>query len=238
MTTDVRDARSLPEEGFHEIQLSGKQLVFLFMATTVVSVFIFLCGVLVGRNVRVEAADVTPSALAATPAPALTDSLTPTADPAAALPPSEPVPEASADALPPPAGAASEANPSSAGRGYYDQLMSDKPPAETVTSADERPVPTPAPPPPARVEPPPAAPPPATAGGWVVQVTALRQRQEAAAIATRLAGRGYKAFVLDPQPGSTSLYRVRVGPFAERAEADETVKRLTREEQFNPWISR
>ena len=52
MTTDARDARSLPEEGFHEIQLSGKQLVFLFMAATVISVVIFLCGVLVGRGVR------------------------------------------------------------------------------------------------------------------------------------------------------------------------------------------
>ena len=45
-----------PDDGFHEIQLSGKQLVFLFMATTVVSVVIFLCGVLVGRGVRGEAA--------------------------------------------------------------------------------------------------------------------------------------------------------------------------------------
>ena len=42
------------DDGFHEIQLNGKQLVFLFMAATVVSVVIFLCGVLVGRGVRVE----------------------------------------------------------------------------------------------------------------------------------------------------------------------------------------
>ena len=38
------------DEGFREIQLNGKQLVFLFMAATVVSVVIFLCGVLVGRG--------------------------------------------------------------------------------------------------------------------------------------------------------------------------------------------
>src|SRR5215831_15425147 len=59
------------DDGFHEIQLNGKQLVFLFMAVTVVSVVIFLCGVLVGRGVRAERAatvaqaggptDVTPS---------------------------------------------------------------------------------------------------------------------------------------------------------------------------------
>ena len=61
------------DDGFHEIQLSGKQLVFLFMATTVVSVVIFLCGVLVGRGVKgdtVSAARVpTAAATATSPAP-------------------------------------------------------------------------------------------------------------------------------------------------------------------------
>ena len=42
------------DEGFHEIQLNGKQLVFLFMAGTVVAVVIFLLGVFVGRGVRAE----------------------------------------------------------------------------------------------------------------------------------------------------------------------------------------
>ena len=45
-------AHDIHDDGFHEIQLSGKQLVFLFMATTVVSIVIFLCGVLVGRGVQ------------------------------------------------------------------------------------------------------------------------------------------------------------------------------------------
>ena len=44
------------DDGFHEIQLNGKQLVFVFMALTVVSVVIFLCGVLVGRGVQSERA--------------------------------------------------------------------------------------------------------------------------------------------------------------------------------------
>lgn len=43
------------DEGFHEIQLNGKQLVFLFMAATVVAVVIFLCGVMVGRGVPTRA---------------------------------------------------------------------------------------------------------------------------------------------------------------------------------------
>jgi DedD protein len=48
MTTTTSD------DAFHEIQLNGKQLVFLFMAVVVASVVIFLLGVLVGRGVRAE----------------------------------------------------------------------------------------------------------------------------------------------------------------------------------------
>jgi DedD protein len=52
MTSDVRAALDAGDDGFHEIQLNGKQLVFLGIATTLVSVVIFLCGVLVGRGVK------------------------------------------------------------------------------------------------------------------------------------------------------------------------------------------
>src|SRR6476646_9548085 len=68
MTQDIAD------DGFHEIQLSGKQLVFLFMATTAVSVMIFLLGVLVGRDVRGgrvgEATEASLTTPAAAPSPA------------------------------------------------------------------------------------------------------------------------------------------------------------------------
>jgi cell division protein FtsN len=58
------------DEGFHEIQLNGKQLVFLFMATTVVLVLTFLFGVIVGRNARAgttEAASAAPAEVAPDP---------------------------------------------------------------------------------------------------------------------------------------------------------------------------
>ena len=62
------------EDGFHEIQLSGKQLVFLVMTVTIVSVVIFLCGVLVGRDTRPTAARPTlPRRAAATPPAAADD---------------------------------------------------------------------------------------------------------------------------------------------------------------------
>ena len=49
----------MSEQGVREIQLNGKQLVFMFMTATVAAVVIFLCGVMVGRGVnttRVSAA--------------------------------------------------------------------------------------------------------------------------------------------------------------------------------------
>jgi cell division septation protein DedD len=233
MTTDARDARSLPEEGFHEIQLSGKQLVFLFMAATVVSVVIFLCGVLVGRGVQ------------------------PTSAEAAAGPPAmREAGAAEAPAANAPAGDAAAAAPAQAGQaagapgGYFDQLMSEQPPAETVKPVEEAP---PATPPVAsdakREEPRAASPAPAPApaaastataagSGFLVQVTALRQRDEAQALAKRLSQKGYQAFVLDPQKGTTPLYRVRVGPYAQRSEAEQAVKRLAKEGKFKPWVSR
>src|SRR5689334_9580757 len=66
----MSELNEIADEAFHEIQLSGKQLVFLFMATTIVAVVIFLCGVQVGRGVRIDrTADATDSVAAATPAP-------------------------------------------------------------------------------------------------------------------------------------------------------------------------
>src|SRR5215831_6112603 len=69
----MADTHDVLDDGFHEIQLSGKQLVFLFMATTILAVVIFLCGVQVGRNVRggdrVAAAEPSDSVAAQTAAP-------------------------------------------------------------------------------------------------------------------------------------------------------------------------
>src|SRR5512138_1576316 len=72
----------MSDEGFHEIQLNGKQLVFLFMAATVVSVVIFLCGVLVGRGVRAERTVAQSAALNEAPAPDVLPSAPAAAPPA------------------------------------------------------------------------------------------------------------------------------------------------------------
>src|SRR5688572_9524729 len=53
----------MPDQGVREIQLNGKQMVFMFMTATVAAVVIFLCGVMVGRGVNTtRAAAVTTAA--------------------------------------------------------------------------------------------------------------------------------------------------------------------------------
>jgi DedD protein len=212
------------DDGFHEIQLSGKQLVFLFMATTVVSVVIFLCGVLVGRGVRtermVDAAE--PIASAATPASAPAPAPAPPSS-AAGPPAAEPPPPATEDDLT-----------------YHKRLESDKAPVEKLKADKSRqPAAPPKPAPPAAASvPAPASHAAGRPGVWVVQVVALKDRAAASAVVDRLSGKGYPAFLVTPAPDAPVIYRVQVGRYDDRGEAEQTARRLKKEEQFNPWISR
>ncbi len=194
----------MSDEHLHEIQLSGKQLVFLFMAVTVVAVVIFLCGVLVGRGVGAaqnraasEEVTVTPAAPeAATPGAGATESLTYPRRLTAAEPVAEELAAPTGKAAPGPSAVAEPARPTL--------------PAESPAGA-----------------------------GYTVQVAALRGRAEAAAIAERLVAKGYPAYVVEPSPGvPAAVYRVRVGKYVDRREAERVLRRLEQEEQFRPWITR
>jgi DedD protein len=233
-------AQHIQDEGFHEIQLNGKQLVFLFMAATVVSVVIFLCGVLVGRGVRanqIGSAEASAAGTAGETSP-LQPPSPPQPTPAGSDPTAAPPPPAPADDLT-----------------YFNRLEKKNAPAESLKPASERsaannrPVPpvvteTPA----AAAAPPPAEPPARAASdaaraepagqGFAVQIAALNVRSEADAIARRLSSKGYAAYVLSPADGTPSVYRVRVGKFPTRREAESIAARLQKEEQFKPWVTR
>ena len=220
------------DDGFHEIQLSGKQLVALFMAGTTVAVMIFLCGVWVGRGVpndRGVTSD-SPDTTAAAPAPA------------PATPPSQPIASSGPPSAEPPAPAAEPDDELS----YAKRLQADSAPAEKLKPASPAPAAQPAretqprgaattPPQP---KPEPAATPQMTAraGGWIVQVVSLQDRAAAATIARRLASKGYPAFVLDPAAGGPRIYRVQVGGYADKTEAEQASRRLERDEQFKPFV--
>ena len=215
----------MSDEGVHEIQLNGKQLVFMFMAVTVVAVVIFLCGVMVGRGVRAprvaEQADAT---------------LQSPLDPTAAI--HAPAPSASDSSGTGAPGSAEEKLT------YPDRLSATPPPPETL----KEPARTDVKPTAAVKDAPPVAPPvratsksaasePA-AGGYVVQVAAVKVRSEADTIAKRLQSKGFPSFVTTPSAGAARVYRVRVGKYNDRREAESVARRLEREEQFKPWITR
>jgi cell division septation protein DedD len=276
----------MSDEGFHEIQLNGKQLVFLFMATTVVVVVVFLCGVLVGRGVRtarVMAAEVSaagPSAVTPETAPARSE---PAAAPASAPQtsadadlsyykrletdgtPKEELKGADADrdrssASPAPAAKPTSAKPDAAKapapetkapaadakRPAVEWKPAPQPGAAKPAQATPAPAPV-AQAPAASKTPAPAAAKPATAGastaemaddGFAVQIAALRERSDADAIVKRLSGKGYRAYVVSPGAGQAAVFRVRVGKFKNRRDAEEVATKLAKEEQFKPWIIR
>ena len=221
------------DEAFHEIQLNGKQLVFLFMAATVVSVVIFLSGVLVGRGVRAErAAEGSAAATAVDPSP----------QPAPAAPPPTPAGSDPTTAAPPPA--ADDLT-------YFNRLEKKNVPAEQLKSGADKQnsaarTATPPAAPAEKATPKPSAPAAAetsgTAGpagqGYAVQIAALNVRSEADAIAKRLTAKGYAAYVMAPPAGTPSVFRVRVGKFSTRREAESIAARLQKEEQFKPWVTR
>ena len=212
------------EDGFHEIQLSGKQLVFLFMATTVVLVVTFLCGVLVGRGVEAERIGEQAAETATVP---------------------EASPEAAA--VPPPATDAPTANPQQFT--YGERLAAKVPSEQPIEKKPEaQPEPSPAAPPQAAAAAPPVqqAPPNEEAnvptsgrpGTWFLQVSALKNRGAAADIVRSLVAKGYPAYLENPAAGTSPLYRVRIGRYRNRDEAQQVAERLQKEEQFKSDIRR
>jgi cell division septation protein DedD len=208
------------EDGFHEIQLSGKQLIFLFMATSVVLGITFLCGVLVGRDMGGGRGD--------EPIDGLVSSSSSPGTPETAVP--EAAPPAGEPAAPPVADELS----------YHQRLQS------AGTPEQLKPQPKPEPAPVAPPKPPTAAPAEGTAkvpttgrpGTWVIQVQALQNRAAASSIVEGLIAKGYPAFLLQPVAGAPPIYRVQIGRYVDRREAEQVARRLEKEEQFKPDIKR
>jgi DedD protein len=61
---------------------------------------------------------------------------------------------------------------------------------------------------------------------WAVQLIAYDNRARAQRMAEDLRESNYAAFVMPVQAATGTLYRVRVGPFATRAEADSALRKL------------
>jgi cell division septation protein DedD len=86
-----------------------------------------------------------------------------------------------------------------------------------------------------------AATPPTGAGqvgvGYTVQVVASSTKRDAEALVKILEGRGYPVFLVTPEytHANDNLYRVQVGPFTSRDDAEKVRAKLT-QEGFRPFI--
>jgi len=201
----------MTDREFHEIQLSGKQLAFLFISLVALAVVTFLLGVAVGKGVRGDMSEAPMSASADTETVVPEE---PAAQPAAEL--------GYHDLL------------AGAGAGSTPPATTTEPPTPPVENA---PPPTPTPEPQAATPPEPARAAAAT-GSSFLQFGAYSRRQAADGQVAALKKLNVAAFVLVPQAGSADqLFRVRVGPYASPAEAEAARARLVRE-GYKPSVVR
>ncbi len=232
------------DAGFYEIQLNNKQLVFFFMAAVAIAVVVFLCGVMVGRGVQdsrmaaagantvnePEARRTADNGESTTPAEvrreldyqkrlervAVDDRLEDASSSPEKLvqaavkePTSKPdsTPETTTVKSPPTGGAAKN------------------PPPRTSTAAER----------PAAVRPNTAKLLGSEEGSFAIQVIALKTRESAQSLVSRLKNKGYRSYF--EAAGTAGLFRVRVGLFKSRSEAEPVVRMLRENEKFEPYIT-
>ena len=236
----------------NEFSPSPKQIIFLFMAATVVAVVVFLFGLLVGRGVPLEGAVAGQGLLSNTANFSYVDERPATilerqsAEPSAAV--------LTGDEF-----------------SYSDRLQQDQPSVDDdllgITDSEERlgleaPRPMPDsdeedtdPDMLALVEPVSENTPTDSSVNedinhsnqdssivegdeFTVQVMSLQDRAAAERVASGLVEKGYDAFGAPPVEGAPArLFRVRVGRYSDREEAERIKNRLEQNERLKPWIT-
>ena len=215
--------------------LSPSHLILVFLVGIAVCGVFFSLGFLVGYNER-----------SARMAPVTERVATPATIPPAVNTPLETAPvqpsiaPPSTTSVPPPLAPAQENAPVQANA--PSSPPSEEKPATTAETASSVKALHPPPPNAAKEhEPSEAATPPAGAGevgvGFTVQIAASTTKEDAEALVKILEGRGYPVFLVSPEyaHSNDNLYRVQVGPFTSRADAEKVRTKLANE-GFKPFI--
>jgi DedD protein len=101
------------------------------------------------------------------------------------------------------------------------------PPDETEEPVAPAPEPRPAPAPST----------PVTAGDWIIQVFVSGEEEAARDMLAKVKGKGFRGFLSPVTDAGRTLYRVRVGPFERRSDADSVAARLKREMSLETWVT-
>jgi hypothetical protein len=79
--------------------------------------------------------------------------------------------------------------------------------------------------------------PPAKAPAFYVQVLSTHSKSEAVRWKERLAGKKYRAAVSAVDSSKGRMYRVRVGPYADRDQAKKAAAKISAEEKHAAWVA-
>lgn len=235
------------EQSYYEIALTNRQAIFFFVFLLVFVLLVFLSGVWVGRSgqkelvekARREAAasaidlsgipevQVGPGGRAEEPAsPPDLSSLEPRKSPGSTTLAQD---LGAAEAPPGP----SENEPAA------EPVPVEPEPARPEPARTEPARPEPARPEPARTEPARTEPEPAPAtGGFVIQVFSTKDEAQAKKVLGELKGAGFKAFLSPVKVSASTMYRVRIGPFQQRNQADATAAKVKEKfRRFETWVT-
>lgn len=204
------------EPSYYEIALTNRQVLTVFVILLVCVVVAFLSGVWVGRKggmspVQIAEAQTINAGVAPSESPLSDLNFFSDAPQEAAAP------ETTADPAP-------EPEPATGAQSAFEP--EEEPQREPEPAADE-----------ALTPPPAVAEPGAPTGDLVVQVLSTADLQRAEGVLARLRDGGYPAQLSEVETADQTMYRVRVGPYAERAEAQAVADRVRREYRLDTWIT-
>lgn len=224
----------MPEPRTHYlISLTARQAVGAFLALVVSLAVAFFFGLMAGSSGRGRAASAPVEIAAAAPAPAAAGEAAEAMPPVETAIPTAVVPSGPLGSRTELAGGAVVATPPPAEPTVPATLH----PFEDATAEESSPV--------ASASRGPAAARPAepangkTAGKFWVQVASLSSHDEAGALSSRLARRGFKSQILTAAgpKGKGKVYRVRVGPYRTEDDANRAAGKLTKQENVkSPWV--
>lgn len=229
------------EHSYYEISLSGTQMVVAFVLVLGCLLAAFFAGVYVGRDGSVTGMTADAGPTGPEPSPAAAEE-----EDEGRLGEfdffSDEEPE---EAPPAPREIARQADPQTT---LLEDVGGQEPEEEAApapreeTQAERRePEATPAP---EQQAPAPSEPPedvdaqPAEAGGLVIQVFSTDNYEQAQQVLEQLRGGGLPAFLSPVEVSDRTMHRVRVGPYSERARAEQIAQRVRETYQLDTWITR
>ncbi len=237
----MRDLRKVKNK--HEFRLDNRQLALLFAAGLLIFVLLFTLGVMVGRDWWEWKQSRKPTLSSERPAITqveeeglLEDDVLPTLE--------EAVPEGkiSKESISSSAEiASSPQSPKEMEYTFYETLPQkepaktrlEAPPGEKKVKEEKKSVKKPAP----KEEITTTQPPLPGEGKYTIQVSSFTEREKATELVTRLIRKKYPAYITSAKISQTTWYRVRVGRFASREEAQKFALTLEKKEKLETFVT-